>query len=236
MFRSFLLFCSISALFGAALPASAATITFETVCGGNPVAVTATSATCVYGDSTVSAAVNDSDLSHVTVTASISPPPTPPASVPVAASVLYDADLSITFMAPPGAPAGGSYTPCISGGPGDWAIAEFNGFSIFQGGGPNPSCSTFLLHASIGFTFGVPQVQHLRLSASAVMPGGIYRGDSYAALNGFRVYTNTGGQEIAGVEWIVTEVPEPALVVPMFVALAVIELETPTGYARTRCD
>ena len=59
------------AALAAGFPASAATMTFDTECGANPVELTPTSATCVYGNSIASASVDTVDMSHITVTASL---------------------------------------------------------------------------------------------------------------------------------------------------------------------
>ena len=216
MRRTFLS-CSIVAVLITALPAAAATITFDTACVDSPTTITATSATCVSHGSTATAGVNITDLSHISVSASISPPGTWGR-----AYVQYDADLTITFIAPPGAPAEAVYIPCISGSPNGFAV--FDGLSIFEGAGgsPNPHCESPNIGTTILFTFGVPQTQPLRLAALSYYGGPSWYGaDAYASFSGFRVY-DLHLKPITGVQWVVTEVPEPVLALPLVGVFAAI--------------
>ena len=226
MVRTSSLFGSIIGVLATAIPAAAATIYLDAQCGPNPVTITATSATCIYQGSTVSSALNETgDLSHIMVTASISPPAGPTRRDVVETQIRYDADLSITFIAPPGVSGEGAYSPCVSARPHEGYFVQ--GWLDWVGSGessglPDPTCSRFDLRGLLPLTFGVPQVRHLHLSAGAGMfSGTTYTGDAYASLNGFRVY-DSHFKELTGVQWVVTEVPEPALGLPMLVAFAVI--------------
>ena len=223
MSGKFVITGSLFAVLAAAAPVSAATILLDAECGANPVSISASSATCVYEGSVVSAAVTDADLSHITVMASMSPPPPPPRLDWVGAEVRYDTVLSITFIAPPGVSGDGWYIPCVSGGPpGDFVSGWLDGVGIGEGGGLGfRTCSGFRQMALISLNFGVPQTQHLHLAAATRMLYGKYTGDAYASLNGFQVY-DSHFKELTGVQWIVTEVPEPTLGLAVLACVAML--------------
>lgn len=132
----------------------------------------------------------------------------------------YRSLVQVTFE---GGVGEGSYAPCLLGqdrGPGTGDAR----FGIVRWSGTLGAASTcIIVNDRIRFTFGVPQIQPLFLSAHAVgvfITGPAY-GTGTARFDGFRVFDVTGTTELPGVTWTAVAIPEPRMFGPMLAVLAI---------------
>ncbi len=126
------------------------------------------------------------------------------------ASATYTADFQVTITNGSGT---GWYAPCLStyADPGAGAMAQFG--TLFA----VTPCYTFSSQ-DLPFTYGVPQTEQLSLSAWA--PYGLRSQMASAEIAGFVVYDMSGNRQSSATVDMVELVPEPCLLVPFGIMLA----------------